>query len=145
MLVRVSVLAAPERSFVMEPMSEPVLDAESVVAAEELLSDGDAASAALELVPGTVELLSELGEAVELLLGADDDEDGAVPSAVRHCELLRVSVELEDELEGVVATSLDAVLSVEVLGVLAALGVFAVEEGVEVDCVVVDSATRVCS
>lgn len=40
----------------------------------------------------------------------------------------------------------DAVLSVELaLGVFVALGVFSVDEGAGIVCVVVDSVTRVCS
>ena len=82
----------------------------------------------------------------ELLLvdgGALEDEDGAVPSAVRHSSVLRrASVDVVVDCEGVAESVEDAVLSV---CVFVALGVFAVEEGAGIVCVVVDSATCVCS
>ncbi|HKQ82374.1 MAG TPA: hypothetical protein VJS42_09280 [Steroidobacteraceae bacterium] len=136
-LVRVSVLAASERSFVTGPISELELVV-SDVEADGVVLDGEPAPVELELVLGTVALL--LVEGGTLL----EDEDGAVPSAVRHSSVLRrVSVDVVVDCEGVVAESVeDAVLSV---GVFVALGVFAVEEGAGVVCVVVDSATCVCS
>lgn len=177
-LVRVSVLAAPDRSFVTGPISELELVV-SDVEADGVVLDGEPAPAELELVLGTVALLledpddgaavEEDGDVVELELSSDEelelelgmlldselllvdggallleDEDGAVPSAVRHSSVLRrVSVDVVVDCEGVVAESVeDAVLSV---GVFVALGVFAVEEGAGVVCVVVDSATCVCS
>lgn len=90
----------------------------------------------------------ELGEdsvVVVVLLELEEDEegeldeDGELLSAVRHSLLRRVSV-VELELE-FVAESLPLIE----LGVFAELGVFCVEELDGVVCVVVDSATCVCS
>ncbi|MET0657728.1 MAG: hypothetical protein ABW110_06170 [Steroidobacteraceae bacterium] len=65
-LVRVSVCAAPERSLVLEPMSELELVVPDAEADGDVL-DGDPAPGELELVLGTVALL---------LL--EDSDDGAV-------------------------------------------------------------------
>ncbi|MET0657727.1 MAG: hypothetical protein ABW110_06165 [Steroidobacteraceae bacterium] len=77
----------------------------------------------------------------------EEDAGGAVPSAVRHSVLRRVSVDVLVDLDGAFVESVSvevAVLSVE-LGVFVALGVFAVEEDSGMLCVVVDSVTRLCS
>lgn len=69
-----------------------------------------------------------------------------MPSAVRHSVLRRVSLDVVVDVEGVLVESDAAVLSVELeLGVFVALGVFSVDDGAGVVCVVVDSWTRVSS
>lgn len=169
--VRVSVLAAPERSFVTAPMSELVPVAGSLAAADGVV-DGDAVLDGLDVELGFVLLpydgvdvddegddivepeLLVLGEdsvvvVVVVLLELDDDEgvlDSGDELEVDDGEV--PSAVRHSVLRCVSVVELECVaesLSLIELGVFVELGVFSVEDGEGAVCVVVDSAVRVCS